>query len=115
MDCIVKDTRGIEIRKLYQWDRDQVITITMRPKNKFVNLEEVWDEVEVHFWNEKSKKATVVTGELVRNSVTVMIPNNFFEEGFDINIFVYVMKDGVCNTISSATIPVTDRIEKEGE
>ena len=87
----------------------------MLPKNKFVNLQSEWDSAEIHFWNAKSKVATVVAGELVRNSITVVIPNEFIDEGLDINIFVFVTKGETSNTIAGVTIPITQRIEKEGE
>lgn len=115
MNCIVKDTFGIQIKELYQWDKNQVITVTMLPRNKFVNLQTTWDYVEVHFWNTNSKTATVVGGTFDRNSVTVKIPDSFLDEGLDIQLYVYVTKDTTSNTIASAAIPVVKRIEKEGE
>ena len=86
----------------------------MKPENKFKVLSEITKNIEVHFYNSKSKLATVVNGELDRNTITVMIPNELLEEGLDISFYVYMIKEEVENTIASGKINVIQRIEKEG-
>lgn len=113
MDYIIKNPFDEEIENLYQWDKNQTIDIILKPGNKFKNISEVADQIEVHFYNTKSKKATVVSGELNKNTITVMIPNELLQEGLDISFYVYMIKEDVENTIASGEINVIERIEKE--
>ena len=114
MDYIIKNPFDEEIESLYQWDKNQTINIILKPENKFKVLSEITKNIEVHFYNSKSKLATVVNGELDRNTITVMIPNELLEEGLDISFYVYMIKEEVENTIASGKINVIQRIEKEG-
>ena len=113
MDYIIKNPFDKEIEYLYQWDKNQTINIILKPEDKFINISEIVERVEIHFYNTKSKKATVVSGELNKNTITVMIPNELLQEGLDISFYVYVIKEDVENTIASGVINVIERIEKE--
>ena len=50
---------------------------------------------------------------LDKNTITVNIPNALLIEGSDINLFVFLKRGNVENTIAKSTIQVKQRIEKE--
>lgn len=50
---------------------------------------------------------------LNKNTITVNIPNALLREGSDINLFVFLKRGNVENTIAKSTIQVKQRIEKE--
>ena len=116
MDYIIKTTSGLTLKNLYQWDKNQKIQIIMKPDNKFFALADINPTVEIHFYTSKSKTATIASGELDKNTITTMIPNELLEEGLDISFYIYVIVDtensGPENTIASGNIPVISRIEK---
>ncbi len=116
MDCIVKTSFGYELKHLYQYDKNQEVKIVLKPANKFLVAADIFESVDVHFYNSKSKKAIVVSGELERNTITVKIPDDLLVEGLDIYYYVYKTTEaGAENTIASGTIPVVSRIEFDKE
>lgn len=50
---------------------------------------------------------------LDKNTITANIPNALLREGSDINLFVFLKRGNVENTIAKSTIQVKQRIEKE--
>ncbi len=116
MDCIVKTSFGYKLKHLYQYDKNQEIKIVLKPDNKFLVAADIFESVDVHFYNSKSKKAIVIDGELARNTITAKIPDDILAEGLDIHFYVYKTTEaGAENTIASGTIPVVPRIDFEKE
>lgn len=114
MDCIIKKITGEKLEYLYQWDKNQEIIIVLKPENKFTVLSEIENvEIEIHFWTKNSKKAKIATSTLTRNTIKTKIPNDLLKEGNDINLFVFLKRGNIENTIAKNTITVIKRIEKE--
>lgn len=113
MDFIIKNSQDEYLEKLYQYDKNQGISIILKPEDKFFVLESTGADIYVDFYNSKSEVATPVAGVVERNKITVMIPNEFLQESLNIGFMLYADKDGVCNTIAEGKIPVTERIARE--
>ena len=75
-------------------------------------MSEIAEDIQIHFYTSNSKNLFIVNGDLDRNTITVMIPNELLEEGLDIHFYVYMVngESNEENTIASGVIPVKPRI-----
>lgn len=101
-DTYCLDENGEVTYSLTQWDANRKLGIKIED-----NL--IYNTINVHLFNNKSKTAYVVAGSVSGQTVSFSVPNILLTESLAIHIFVCLDNDDIKKVIKSARIPVKGR------
>lgn len=95
------DFEGKPLKMLYQWDRNQVITVRGVPKASSTAF---------HFGNNRSKEALNVPLTITGDAFEAKIPNKLLEESLPVMLYIYQQfENGGESTKHTVVIPVIPR------
>lgn len=100
-EIICYDSRGNEITRFYQWDKNQSITVKGVPVSPVPVFQ---------FANRKRCTSITVTPAVKGTQMTAMVPNELFEEAEP--LFAYIYREeatGAGRTLGVIEIPVWPR------
>lgn len=105
MSIICYDLDGNSLKRLYQWDTNQTISIGGLDTS---------DEIVFHFCNRISNEALVVTSSVVGDKIEASIPNILLQQAYPIIAYLYKpIDEDSGRTTHTIQIPVVPRQKPE--